>query len=123
MIDKKQSDIRRAKKESLYYKEISSFFLRIALDDSNLNGLHLNSVKLSPSKTVCIALFYCNGGEQEFKEKIPSLILYKPAMRKALSQNISSRYTPELVFKYDKQFEKQQKIEDLFNKLKLEGQL
>lgn len=123
MVDKKQSDIRRAKKESLYFREISSFFLRIALDDKNLDGIHLNSVQLSPSKTVCTALFCCDGGQEAFKERLPHLILYKPAVRKALSQNIPSRYTPEVVFKYDVQFEKQQKIEDLFDKLKSEGQL
>ncbi|MCK5632383.1 ribosome-binding factor A [bacterium] len=123
ITDKKQSEIRRAKKESLYYREISTFFMRILLDDQNLNGLHINAVKLSPTKSVCSVLFNSDDGQEDFKKRLPDLILYKPALRKAISQNIRSRYTPDLVFKYDVQFEKQYKIESLFDRLKQENKL
>jgi len=123
MIEQKQKDIRRAKKEALFFKEISSFFLQITINDSNLSGIHISSVKLSPDKSVCTILFYSDKGHTDFSNRLPDLILYKPSMRKALSQNIPSRYTPQLVFKYDTQIEKQRKIEALFDQLKVEGKL
>lgn len=118
-----QKDIRRAKKEALYHKEISKLFLRLCIDDKNLSGIHISSVKLSPDKSVCTILFYSDKGMNHFDKHLPDLILYKPSMRKAISQKIPSRYTPELVFKYDIQFEKQQKLEALFERLKVEGKL
>ncbi len=123
MIDKRQKDIRRAKKEALFFKEISKFFLRILLDDENLSGLFINAVKLSPDKSVCAVLFCSHKGQEDFQKKLPDLILYKPALRKAISQSIQNRYTPELVFKYDMQFEKQRRLESLFDQLKVEGKL
>jgi len=119
----RQADIRRAKKEMLYYKEISKLFLEISLDDEKLSGLYVNAVKLSPDKAVCYVLFFSDKGYEDFKKRLPDLILYKPSLRRAISKNIRSRYTPELKFKYDKPFEKQQKIEALFDRLKVENKL
>jgi len=123
MVDSKQIGVRRAQKESLYYKEISKLFLQVTLEDKNLSGLHVNKVVLSPDKSVCNVLFYSEDGHDHFKQRLQDLILYKPSLRKALSQAIKSRYTPELKFKYDTQFEKQQKIEKLFDRLKVENKL
>ena len=123
MSEKKQSGVRRAQKESLYYKEISKLFMQVAMDDKALDGLYINSVKLSPDKSVCTVLFVSDKGKEDFDNRLQNLILYKPSLRKALSQNIRSRYTPELKFTYDIQFEKQQKIEALFDRLKVENKL
>jgi len=123
MSEQKQKDIRRAKKEALFFKELSKFFLQISINDANLSGIHISSVKLSPDKSVCTILFYSDKGHADFSNRLANLILYKPSLRKALSQNIPSRYTPELVFKYDTQIEKQRKLEALFDKLEVEGKL
>ena len=123
MSEIKQVGVRRAQKEKLYYKEISKLFLQILTDDRKLDGLYINGVKLSPDKSVCYILFFSDKGQDDFQERLPDLILYKPSLRKALSQNIQSRYTPELKFKYDAQFEKQLKIENLFDRLKVENKL
>jgi len=123
MSVKRQSSVRRAQKESLYYREISKLFQQIFMDDKSLDGLYINSVKLSPDKSVCNVLFFSDNGQEHFKKLLPDLILYKPSLRKAISQNIRSRYTPQLKFKYDVQFEKQQKIETLFDRLKVQNKL
>ena len=60
--------------------------------------------------------------KEEFKKIFNVLVLYKPSLRKALASKIQSRYTPELVFKYDEQFEKQMRLESLFEKIKHEGE-
>ncbi len=116
-------DIKRAQKESVLLKELSQLLLQITLDDSRLQNLFINRIKLSAAKSVCILFFYTPLGEKDFKEKLPILILYKPSLRKAIAQKIPARYTPELVFKYDKQFEKQRKMDELLEQLKKEGQL
>lgn len=123
MLGKKEAEIRRARKEALYFREISQLVLQITLDDPELNGVHISSVRLSPDKSVCNVLFSCEEGPEEFRKRLSNLILYKPSLRKALSQRIPSRYTPNLVFKYDAQMEKQRRLETLFDKLEVEDKL
>ena len=117
------SDIKRAQKESLLLRELSTYFLRIANEDDRIKDTILNRVKLSKDKGVCTLYFYTPQGEQYFQELMPFLILYKPSMRKALAQSINARYTPQLVFKYDTAYEKHLEIDELIEKLKQEDKL
>jgi ribosome-binding factor A len=105
------SDIKRAQKESLFLREFSSLFMRVALDVPLLQELSINRVQLSATKSVLTIFFYCAAGETRFKELRPSLVLYKPSLRKGMAQAVPSRYSPDIVFKYDSQFEKQLKLE------------
>lgn len=123
MSNPKVSLIKREQKESLFMKEISQLFMKASIDDPALRGLFVNRVVLSPSKGVCNVLFYSQDGEKAFNEKFETLKLYKPSLRKAISQKIQGRHVPEIVFKYDHQFEKQQKMEDLLEKIKKEDKL
>jgi ribosome-binding factor A len=120
MNNSRVSDIKRAQKESLLLHELSSYFLRITLDDERLKSLTLNRVKLSRDKSSCTLFFFCEGGAEMFKELLPALILYKPSMRKALADQIEGRYTPQLIFKYDAPFERQLSVEALLDKIKEE---
>ncbi len=88
------------------------------LDDKKLEGLFVNRVKLSDDKSVCTIFFYAAGGLADFKEKLPIILLYKGSLRKALATSIDARYTPQLVFKFDDKFEKQQRIDNLLEKIK-----
>ena len=110
--------IKRSQKESLLYKELSRLFLELILDDARLIGITLTRAGLSQDKGVCSVFFYCPGGMDEFKQKLGILILYRPSLRKALATVAPSRYTPELVFKFDTQFEKQQRIDLLLERIK-----
>ncbi len=110
--------IKKSQKESQVFRVIAQLFAQIALDDSRLQGLAVNRVKLSDDKGVAAIFFYTPGGLAEFQEKLPLIILYKASLRRSLAQSIRSRYTPELVFKFDEQFEKQQKMENLLEKIK-----
>jgi ribosome-binding factor A len=123
MVGKQAPHIKRAQKESLLLKELSQLLMQISMDEPRLQGVFINRVELSQDKGTCYVLFYIVGGEQEFQKLMPILLLYKPSMRKSLSKIIPGRYTPQLVFKFDAQFEKQKRIEDLLEKLKEEGQL
>jgi ribosome-binding factor A len=123
MVDNRQSEVRRARKESLLFRELSSFLMRITQNDSLLAGIFVSAVVLSPDKSSCSILFASANGKAYFEEHLGRLILYKPALRKALSQAIQARHTPQLIFKYDERFEKEQKLNTLFDQLKVEGKL
>lgn len=112
------SSIKKSQKESLLFRAIAQLFSQTQLDDKKLHGLFINRVKLSDDKSVCTVYFYTEGGMEDFKEKLKSLVLYKSSLRHALAKSIKSRYTPELIFKFDDQFEKQQRIENLLEKVK-----
>lgn len=122
MSDSNTSTIKRAQKESLFLREISNLFLQTAMDDKRLQGMHVNRVALSPDKGWCTVFFYTPEGKSHFDAALPILILYKPSLRKALASIINSRYVPDLVFKYDEQYEKELRIETLLEKVKQEDQ-
>lgn len=118
-----ETDVRRikvARKEAQIFREFSTLFLRLTLDDSRLQGLMPTHVQISRDGGSCTIFFYSEKGEEDFQEHLPYLILYKPSLRKALSQVIPARYTPELIFRYDDKVEKQRKIERLLDSIKTE---
>ena len=116
-------DIKRAQKEKLLLRTISNLFLQAALDEPRLSGLVINRVSLSSDKSLCTVYFYTSKGKAEFDEKLEILKLYKPSLRAALAKEIKSRYTPDLKFKFDDQFEKHQKLESLMYELKDKDEL
>jgi ribosome-binding factor A len=120
MTHKTVHDIKRSQKESTLYRIIAQMFLEIAQENPELQGLTVNRVKLSADKGACIVLFYSVYGKSYFEEKLPSLVLYKPSMRSAIAKTVPSRYTPELVFRYDDEFAKQTEVEQLLDRLKVE---
>ena len=112
------SEIKKAQKESLLFKEISKLYMQVSMDDPRLAGLFINRVKLSPDKSHCTVYFYTPEGQEHFNNVLEILKLYKPSLRKALATGIKARYTPEIVFKFDKTFEKQSRLEKLLDTIK-----
>jgi ribosome-binding factor A len=122
-MSKQQQEIRKAQRESYFYREISTLFGRITLDEPRLHGLYINKVSLSSDGGTCVVLFLATNGRDEFEEKLQTLILYKPSLRSALAKTSHGRYTPNLIFRYDEDQEKVDKINRLIDKLKEEGKL
>ncbi|KKP29294.1 MAG: Ribosome-binding factor A [candidate division TM6 bacterium GW2011_GWF2_30_66] len=118
MTENKVSLQKRAKRESLIKKELSKLFLDIKQTDRNLDDIYITNVELSSNKSSAHVLFFSEKGEEFFNEKLNFIILYKPSVRKALSQILNSKYTPNIIFQYDKTLEKQAKIEALLDKVK-----
>ena len=114
------SNVKRAQKESQLFREISQLYMQASMDDPRLHGIFVNRVQLSPDKGLCTVFFYTAQGEQYFSEMLHTLTLYKPSMRKALAAEIRGRYVPDLIFKFDTQFEKLQRIEHLIEQVKTE---
>jgi len=122
-MSKQQQEIKKAQKESYFFREISQFFHQIVIDEPRLNGIFINRVSLSSDGGTCVVLFLAANGKTEFEEKLPTLILYKPSLRTALAKTSHGRYTPNLIFRYDEDQEKVEKINRLLDKLKDEGRL
>jgi len=116
-------EIKQAQRASFLLHEIAQFFLQITIDDAELRGLYINRVKLSSDNGLCYVLFIATNGKEEFDAKLSRLILFKPSLRSALSKVSHGRYVPDLIFKYDEEYEKQQKVEDLIDQLKREGKI
>lgn len=123
MTQSRVSDIKHAQKESELHQKIAQFFIQIVQNDPALQNLSITRVKLSPDKGVCFVFFHAMGGISEYEALHKQLVLYKPSLRKALSQSIHGRYVPNLRFKYDEQLDKQRHIDDLIDRLKKEGKL
>ena len=122
-MSKQQQEIKKAQKESYFFREISQFFHQIVIDDQRLSGMFINRVSLSSDGGTCVVLFLANNGKPEFEEKLSTLILYKPSLRTALAKTSHGRYTPNLIFRYDDDHEKVDKINRLLDRLKDEGRL
>lgn len=117
-MEKPINTIKRAQKESLYLREISQLFLNVTRENSIFKDLFISRVALSESGSVCTVYFYSSLGREEFERLLEDLKLYKPSLRKALSSRIASRYTPEIIFKFDDQLKKQLEIEELIERVK-----
>jgi ribosome-binding factor A len=122
-MSKQQQEIKKAQRESYFYREISNLFSRITMDEPRVSGLYINKVSLSSDGGTCVVLFLATNGRAEFEEKLKILILYKPSLRSALAKTGHGRYTPNLIFRYDEDQEKVDKINRLIDKLKDEGKL
>ena len=122
-MSKQQQEIRKAQKESYFYREISQLFLQITINEPALSSLYINRVSLSSDGGTCVVLFLASGGKKDFEEKLPMLVLYKPSLRTALAKTSHGRYTPNIIFRYDEDHEKVEKINSLLDRLKQEGKL
>lgn len=112
------STIKRSQKESLILQELSKMVLQLSLDDRELLGLFINRVEFTKNKGAVLIYFYDAQGPATFEAKKRQLILYKPSMRKSIATIMNGRYTPELIFAFDSQFDRQQRIEGILDHVK-----
>lgn len=120
MTDSRTHDIKLAQKERILFREISNLFLQIMHDDSRLRGISITRLKLSPDKSLCTVYCYMSEGKKFFDEKLETIKLYKPSIRKAISAKIEARHTPDIRFLFDDHYEKQEEFEQLMDKIKEE---
>lgn len=119
----RSKEVKKSQKESFFLHEIADLFLKISLDDRVLHDLYVTRVELSPDGGLCTVYFHTPAGQDSFLERKKQLILYKPSMRAAVAKASHARYAPDLRFLYDDGIDKQNNMEELFNKLKAEGKL
>lgn len=114
-------DVKHAQKESFIRKEVSVYLMRIMQEQPSLADIYITRVALSAKKGGCHIFFHAHGGEAVYKERLKTLVLYKPSLRSALARALSSRYVPEIFFDYDHTYDKQLHIERLIDSLKTDS--
>lgn len=114
----KKSTIKRAQKESTILRLVASLCTQAAKDIAAFQSVVVTRVLLSPGKSVCRIYLYVPQGKDYFKTILPDLTLYKPSLRKALADTLSSRYAADLIFVFDEQLEKTMRIESLLDSIK-----
>ena len=112
------STIKTAQKESVLLRLISQLVHEATLEHPAFAGLYVSRVQLSPGKSNCTVFFYTVQGADHFSALLDDLKLYKPSIRKAIATRVNARYTVDLLFKFDEQFERTQRIEQLLEKVK-----
>jgi ribosome-binding factor A len=80
-----------------------------ARPDAEVLPTSQNSENLEPAKPLT--------AEERYRQAKKALSLYKPSIRKALSEILHSRYTPYVRFCYDSGHEKSRKIHQLFEQI------
>jgi ribosome-binding factor A len=114
--------VKREQKTSLFTREISSLIQQLSLDEPALSKIFVTKVKLSADYGILFVYFSTYLAKADFDEALKVLKLYKPSLRKALASTVLSRHTPNLVFLYDQDKEKERKLNDLLDKVKHEDE-
>ena len=98
-----------------FFREFVTLFRSLALDEPMFSAIYPTRNETAPDGSVMYFYFagYCS--EEEVEKILGTLILYKPSIRKAIGEQVRTRYVPQLVFKYDSSFEKVQRIEKLLS--------
>jgi len=122
MFNERVSHIKKSRKESLLLRLISALFVKEVNNNKDIAGLFVTRVQLSSNKGSCIVYFYSFSGARHFDNVLNILKAYKPSLKKIISSNIQSRYTPDILFKFDNIFEKQMRVESLIESTKKNNQ-
>ncbi|MCK4499006.1 ribosome-binding factor A [Candidatus Babeliales bacterium] len=114
------SSIKRAQRQSYILRELTPILQELFANDQALSKLFVTRLELSPDGSLCHIFFSTFSGvnpKEEYTKASSTLILYKPSVRKALSNILPSRYTPDIRFHYDAGKEKERYLNTLFEKI------
>lgn len=110
-------EIKREKKKSLFFREISQIIQLISETEPLVTKVYPTKVDFSNDYGICYVYLstFDEFSEETFEKSLEVLKLYKPSIRKELATRLNPRYTPNIVFLYDKVREKQSKIDNLLD--------
>ena len=112
--------IKREQKTSFFLREVSAMIQELVIDEPSLLRVFVTKTQLSQDCGICYVYFSTYGKKEEFDDALQILKLYRPSMRKRLAQIRSSRYTPDIFFKYDEAKDKERHINDLLDQIAVE---
>ena len=109
--------IKQEQKKSFLLQEISALVRSVTADEPKLSFLFVTRVETSSDGGICYV--YCSSYKDraDFEQGLEILKLYKPSMRKALSQAMHSRYVPNIIFRYDESKEKTRRVDQLLDEI------
>ena len=101
--------IRKKRLESLLKREISTIILR-QIKDPRIHFVTVTEVSLTNDYKTAHIYVSIMGDEMEKQKNLEGLKNASGFIRKLIGEEIKIRYNPELIFKIDDSFEKQDKI-------------
>lgn len=122
MVPQANSRHKKDRAKAQFFKEFTILFRGLALDQPIFNAIYPTRMETAPDGSVLYIYFSGYSGKEEVEQVIGDLILFKPSIRKALSQQIRARYVPQLIFKFDETFEKVMRIEKLLENISTQHQ-
>ena len=119
MIAPKLHEIKREKKKSLFFREISQLVGLISNENIDAQKVYVTRVDFSPDCGIVYVYLATFGAysEEIFDKALYALILYKPSIRKEIATKLNPRHTPDIVFLYDENKEKQDRMDELLDKV------
>jgi ribosome-binding factor A len=119
MFGPKLHEIKRERKKSLFFREMSQIVNLISCENPNIQKVYVTRVDFSQDYGILyVYLATFNVYSRDVFDKVlGELILYKPSIRKELASRLNPRYTPDIVFMYDEHKEKQDHINELLDKV------
>lgn len=119
MARSRVAEIKREKRKAFFFRELVTLFQELGEREKPLADLYVSNVEISESGGICYLYLssYKEPGEEIFHNVFNLLLLYKGALRQAFSQRVQVRYTPEIIFEYDKAKEKERRINGLLDKV------
>lgn len=112
-------DIKRDKRKKLYLRELSVIVQALATQEPAVADVYVTRIEFSADTGICFVYFtsFVPDGLASYEKALEILKLYKGSMRKELARSVNARYTPELVFVYDENKEKERHIHGLLDKV------
>lgn len=126
MHNPRTSLIKREQRKSFLLRELSTMLNTLCEDEPKLSPLYISQVNLSDDGGICYVYMSSTPldpsvtTKQLFEELLPTLVLYKPSMRKNLASVLQKRYVPDLKFLFDPKREKVDKINELLDRVQNE---
>ncbi|KKQ33492.1 MAG: hypothetical protein US49_C0001G0172 [candidate division TM6 bacterium GW2011_GWF2_37_49] len=113
----KSHEIKREQKKSLFIREITQIIQLLAEAEPLVGKVYPTRVDFSNDYGILYVYLstFDEFSEEAFNLSLDRLKLYRPSMRKELATRLNPRYTPNIIFLYDKVREKQSKIDNLLD--------
>jgi ribosome-binding factor A len=112
-------DIKREKRKSLFFRELSQIIGLIANENAAVQKVYVTRADMSEdnSKLYVFLSTYDVFSQEIFEEALAVLKLYSPSIRKEIATRLNPRHTPEIMFLYDEIREKQDRIDSILDKV------
>jgi ribosome-binding factor A len=112
-------EIKREKRKSLFFRELSQIISLIANDNAAVQKVYVTRVDFSQDSSILYVFLstYDVFSQEVFEEALAVLKLYRPSIRKEIATRLNPRHTPEIIFLYDEIREKQDRIDSILDKV------
>ncbi len=126
MHNPRTSLIKREQRKSFLLRELSTMLYTLCEDEPKLSPLFISKVNLSDDGGICYVYMSTTPLDPNvtpkdlYQELVPSLILFKPSMRKNLAGALQKRYVPDIKFLFDENREKMDKLNELLDRVQHE---